>query len=69
MKETSLSSRTISGVIWIIEFSHMEPKSCSVAFAKDTRHQVRSRIFILQALYNAVDLIKEAFPKGSVFPK
>ena len=41
----------------------------SVAFAKDTRHQARSRIFILQALYNAVDLVKEAFPKGLVFPK
>jgi len=41
----------------------------SVAFAEDTRHQARSRIFILQALYNAVDLVKKALPKGSVFPK
>jgi hypothetical protein len=41
----------------------------SVAFAKDTRHQAGSRMTILQALYNAVDLVKEALPKGSVFPK
>ena len=43
--------------------------SASVAFAEDTRHQARSRIIILQVLYNAVDLVKEALPKGSVFPK
>jgi len=41
----------------------------SVAFAEDTRHQARSRIIILQALYNAVDLVKEALPKDSVFLK
>jgi hypothetical protein len=43
--------------------------SASVAFAKDTRHQARRRISILQAVYNAVDLVKEALPEGSVFPK
>jgi hypothetical protein len=43
--------------------------SASVAFAEDARRQARRRIFILQALYNAVDLVKEALPKGLVFPK
>jgi len=46
---------------------HLNP--ASVSFAKDTRHQARSRILILQALYNAVDLVKEALPEGSVFSK
>jgi len=34
-------------------------------FAEDTRHQARIRMTILQALYNAVDLVKEALPKGT----
>jgi hypothetical protein len=48
-------------------FLYLNP--ASVAFAKDTRHQARRRISILQAVYNAVDLVKEALPEGSVFPK
>ena len=48
---------------------HLYLNPASVAFAEDTRHQARSRMTILQALYNAVDLVKEALPKGSVFPK
>jgi hypothetical protein len=37
----------------------------SVALAKDTRHQARRRISTLQAVCNAVDLVKEALPEGS----
>jgi len=45
----------------------MKPNPASVSFAEDTRHQARSRIMILQALDNAVDSVKEALTKGSIF--
>jgi hypothetical protein len=44
-------------------------KLASASFAEDTRHQVRSRIGILQALDNEVDSVKEALQKGSTFWK